>query len=206
MAAINACLYLDQLRLSSYWPESADLEYNEFITRYRAGETSLEDCHFLTSRQVRAFKLALEADKYLPKVPSIDVPRAIATDIIALNDPDENSLVIVTSNNTFTFDVLISVWSQGVTPAFLARVDCQGNTVDMAMVFEKFTPEALEESLKQIDLDGNLSHRTAIVPGLAAPLAKEFEQVTGWNIEVGPVCAAEIPLFLGERWILPETV
>jgi CO dehydrogenase/acetyl-CoA synthase gamma subunit (corrinoid Fe-S protein) len=39
-----------------------------------------------------------------------------------------------------------------------------------------------------------------IIPGLAAELKDDIEKVTGWPVEVGPVCAAELPCYFGDSW------
>jgi len=44
-----------------------------------------------------------------------------------------------------------------------------------------------------------------MIPGLASSLRKDIERLTGWKVRVGPMCAAELPLFLSEIWIAPET-
>jgi CO dehydrogenase/acetyl-CoA synthase gamma subunit (corrinoid Fe-S protein) len=40
--------------------------------------------------------------------------------------------------------------------------------------------------------------RQLIIPGVVAPLREELAAYTGWEIRVGPICVAELPLFLGE--------
>ena len=112
--------------------------------------------------------------------------------------------MLVSGNSRITFEVLATVWSQGLTPAYLLLVDCLGHTVDMAMVFSEFTSHRLEQAIKDTNLEGKVAHCRLMVPGLTAPLAAVFADVTGWEIEVGPVCAAELPLFLGKRWIFAE--
>jgi acetyl-CoA decarbonylase/synthase complex subunit gamma len=74
----------------------------------------------------------------------------------------------------------------------------------MAMVLGEFTPEHLCQALKQSGLEEKTAHRHMIVPGLTAPLAEDFIKATGWEVEVGPICAAELPLFLGDRWTFPD--
>jgi acetyl-CoA decarbonylase/synthase complex subunit gamma len=55
--------------------------------------------------------------------------------------------------------------------------------------------------LKKTALEEKVEHRHMIVPGLTSPLAGNFAESTGWEIEVGPICAVELPLFLGDRWV-----
>lgn len=201
MSTLEARLYLDQMDLSAYWPKDALLSWNDFFTRFEEDKTTLDTCSFLSPAQKQAFRIALEPQTYLPSIPSIDVPQPIAPGLFPLNEPDQNGMVIVTGNSQLTFDVLASIWAQGLTPGYLLVVDCLGNTVDMAMVYQNFTPERLQQALDSSGLDEKTSHRHLIVPGFTSSLAKDFQTTTGWEIEVGPVCAAELPLFLGERWI-----
>ena len=47
--------------------------------------------------------------------------------------------------------------------------------------------------------------RQLIIPGVVAPLKEELAAYTGWDIRVGPICVAELPLFLGEAdWQPPD--
>jgi len=204
MSPLKAWLYLDRMDLSRYWPDTGNVSWGEFSARYQGGEMSLEDYPPLSHRQVRAFRLALEAEAYLPDIPSLDVPRPLEPAPLALNEPDDTAPVLVTANSALTLEVLTAVWAQGTTPAYLLPVDCGGNTFDMAMVFGKFTPESLRKTLDRSGLERKLSHRHLIIPGLASTLADECRQITGWEVETGPVCAAELPLFLGERWEPPR--
>ncbi|NQT72441.1 MAG: hypothetical protein HQ553_06675 [Chloroflexi bacterium] len=204
MSPLEAWLYLDQMDLSPYWPETAPIPWDIFSARFKAGTVTLEDFSFLSAQQIHAFRIALDPQSYLPSIPSIDVPHPIASDLFALNEPDENALVLVTSNSRLTFDVLTALWAQGITPAYFLLVDCLGSTVDMAMIYGHFTSERLQRALEESDLGSHVGHRNLIVPGLTDSLVEDFRKITGWEVEVGPVCAAEIPLFLGDRWIPPD--
>ena len=203
MSPLNAWLYLDRMELSRYWPVNAEMKWEDFSSQYEDGTISVNDFGFLSLNKKQAFNLALDAASYLPVIPTVDVPRPIPTELVGLNDPDENSLVLVTANNSFTFEVISTIWAQGITPAWFLLIDCGGNTLDMAMVFKKFTPQALQEAIQTTELASKVSHRNLLMPGLASPLKDEFELATGWKTEVGPICAAEIPLFLDARWIFP---
>ena len=125
--------------------------------------------------------------------------------LFPLNEPDENALVIVSGNSKLTFEILATVWAQGITPGYFLLVNCLGNTVDMAVVYEDFTPKRLLQALKESGLEEKVTYRHLIVPGVTAPLLDDFIVATGWEIEVGPICAVELPLFLGERWIFSDS-
>ena len=198
---MDADLYLDYVDARRYWPSNAGISFEKAITDVEAGKTRLEDYSFLSRQQVQAFKLVINSKNYLPEVPMVTVPQPAKAEVIPLNRPDEGSLVIVTGNNHNTINVLTSVWSQGCTPAYLVVVDCLGSTVDMAMIFGDFTPVRLQQALMNSRLAEKVGHRHMIIPGLTSPLAGYFREVTGWEIEIGPICAAELPLAMGDRWI-----
>jgi hypothetical protein len=196
----EADIYLSRINVCRYWPANVEISCKDCLDRLAAGKGKLEDCTFLESGRLRALKLALEPGPYLPSVPQLTVPQPMASGLFPLNEPNESSLVIVTGNNRLTFELLATVWAQGVTPAYFLLVDCLGNTVDMAMVYREFTPARLAQVLKASGLETRVKHRHMIVPGLTASLAEDFAAATNWEVEVGPVCAVELPLFLGERW------
>ena len=86
MSPLNAWLYLDRMALSQYWPENAELAWEDFYSQFESGKISIDDCEFLSSQEKQAYHLALEATSYLPVVPTVDVPPPIPTELIALND------------------------------------------------------------------------------------------------------------------------
>jgi CO dehydrogenase/acetyl-CoA synthase gamma subunit (corrinoid Fe-S protein) len=198
---LDADLYLKKIDLCRYWPANAGISCQDFISRIAVGKSKVEDFTFLSRNQMQAFKLVLEAKNYLPSVPLLTIPQPVEKGLLPINQPDENSLVIVTGNNRFTFDVLAAVWAQGITPAHFLLIDCLGNTVDMAMVYQDFTPGHLVQAVAESHLESLVKHRHLILPGFTAPFAKEFAAATNWEIEIGPICAVELPLFLGDRWI-----
>jgi len=197
---MKANLYLDQVNLPRYWPDDAPISSEDFLNEVKAGTASIDDYSFLTRQQKQALKLVLDADTLLPEIPLTTMPQPVPAELIPLNTPDDISLVIATGNNRYTLEVLTTVWSWGNTPAYFLLVDCLGNTADMAMVYGEFTAERLREALKESGLEDMVRHRHLIVPGFTEPLKADFARMTGWEIEVGPVCAVELPLFLENRW------
>ncbi|MBW2264494.1 MAG: hypothetical protein JRG91_21215, partial [Deltaproteobacteria bacterium] len=41
---------------------------------------------------------------------------------------------------------------------------------------------------------------TLVLPGLAAAMRDDVASAAGLSVEVGPVCAAELPLFFADLW------
>ncbi len=203
-----ADLYLDKIELAPYL-DSEECHRGgvqdcvELATQLRTGSRRPEDCAFLSPAKRYALALALRATKILPAVPSLVLPRPVPPDLFTLNDPGPEAPVLVSGNSEFTLTVLSAVLATTVSPFFLLLVDCRGDTVDMAMVYRSFTARHLSQGLAAHDLAARVSHRRLLLPGWLAPLKEDLSRGTGWEIQVGPICAAELPLFLGEAWQPP---
>jgi len=48
-----------------------------------------------------------------------------------------------------------------------------------------------------------IPEREMVIPGFAGSLEEEIKQVTGWNVNIGPLCCGELPLYFGEDWVRP---
>jgi hypothetical protein len=205
---INANLYVDQINLAHYLtPEevsqSGARDAVDLAARMQQGTLSLGECTFFTPEKRHALSLALRAAEVLPSVPSLELPRPVSPDLFELNNPDPDALVLVTGNSEFTLTVMTGILATTVSSLYLLLVDCRGDTVDMAMVYESFTPERLQRALSTHDLADKVSHRRLVIPGFCASLQDILAQATAWDIIVGPICAGELPLFLGKAWQTP---
>ena len=151
-----------------------------------------------------ALSLALRAEEVLPKVQSLEFPRPLPPELFEINDPGPEAPVLVTGNSEFTLTVLTGLLALTVSPFYLLQVDTRGDTADMAMIYRSFTPQRLDQALEAHRLAGRLTHRRLIIPGVLAPLKEELAgYLSGWTILPGPICAAELPLFLGDQWQPP---
>jgi len=159
----------------------------------------LESC--LPPEAYSSLKAAVAAEKSVPNIPMILLPRPGPTGITELNDPGDGDPILVTGNSVYTQEVLLTVLSQTAKPFFLLCVDTKGDTLDMAVIFESFGPESVKQALVSANLNDGTSNSTIIIPGKAAHMHQAIKAATAWrNTEVGPVCAAELPLFFGDRW------
>jgi CO dehydrogenase/acetyl-CoA synthase gamma subunit (corrinoid Fe-S protein) len=208
---LNADLYVDRIDLARYLTtaevrQSGARDARDLAARLQHGTLSLAECSFFSPVKRYALSLALKAAEVLPPVPSLELPRPVPPELFELNDPGSGAPVLVTGNSEFTLTVMTGMLATTVSPFYLLLVDCRGDTVDMAMVFRSFTPQRLTQSLDGHRLAARLDHRRLLLPGILAPLKEELAAYTGWEIQVGPICAAELPLFLGEAWQPPPGI
>jgi CO dehydrogenase/acetyl-CoA synthase gamma subunit (corrinoid Fe-S protein) len=205
---LKANLYIDRIDLARYLtPEevsqSGARDANELAARLQDGTLAPAACPFFGPTKRYALSLALNAAEVLPIVQSLELPRPTPPDLLEINEPDPSAPVIVTGNSEFTLTVMTGILATTISPLYLLSVDCRGDTVDMSMIYRSFTPQRLDQSLLAHKLAGRLAHRRLVIPGIIAPLKEELASYTGWEIAVGPICAAELPLFMGEAWQPP---
>jgi CO dehydrogenase/acetyl-CoA synthase gamma subunit (corrinoid Fe-S protein) len=206
---LYANLYVDRIELAPYLtPEecraSGASNAAELAARLKEGALRLEDCPGLSPGKRYALDLALRAAEVLPQVQSLEFPRPLEPSLFELNEPGPGAPVLVTGNSEFTLTVLTGLLALTVSPFLLLQVDTRGDTADMAMIYRSFTPQRLDQALETHKLAARLRHRELIIPGVLAPMKEELAgYLSGWTIIPGPICAAELPLFLGDQWQPP---
>lgn len=197
--------YLDRIDFLRYLPRTdcgdcGAKTCEEFVQDLKQGRKSPGNCHLLPEAICYPFQVALDADIILPGFPCLTNPRPGPTGLVEINSPQDDSPILISGNNTHTQDVMTAVLSTTSSPFFLVFADTRGDTVDMAVILNTLTAEVISKAVIDSGVMGRVSHREVIIPGLAGAMHEELSRSTGWKVTVGPVCAAELPLFLGDRW------
>lgn len=161
------------------------------------------DCSLINRNKAYAFETIQRIEELWPEVPLLTHPRPSFVGLVELNTPDSESLVLVSGNNEYTEMVLMTVLGTTKCPFFIIFSNTEGNTIDMAMIYHAMTAESVYIALKETRIEEKVNSKEMIIPGLAASLKEDIEKLSGWHVSVGPVCAAELPLFLSELWIPP---
>lgn len=207
--ALKADLYLnraDPLRYLSPLDckKCGSSSCSEWLQKLRTGEAKPLDCPSLGAGRTHALEVFLSMERVMPEVDVTQHPLAGQTGRLEINDPKPHSPVLVTGNALQTQEVVLAVLSTTNAPFHLLFVDTKGHTVDMAMIYNTFTAEAVCKAAFDSGLESVLSHRQLIIPGLAASLKEPLETIAGWQVTVGPVCVGELPLFFGHCWTKPS--
>jgi len=127
-------------------------------------------------------------------------PVAVEAGLKIFGQPDENSPVMMTTNFALTYYTVASdVESAGVN-CYLIVVDTEGLAVDSSVAGRKLTAEKIAETIKLVKAEDKVKHRKLIIPGKAARLSGEIQELSGWEVLVGPRDSSEIPKFLQEKW------
>jgi CO dehydrogenase/acetyl-CoA synthase gamma subunit (corrinoid Fe-S protein) len=205
----SADLYLDTINFLKYLDKQdcAQCGFDsceEFIEALRKGQKISSDCSSISANEAYALVAVQNIKELWPEVPLLIHPRPSHSGLFELNSPNAESLVLISGNNEYTEQVLLTVLGTTMGPFFVLFIDTDGHTVDMSMIYKTFTAERISHAFRECHLEEKVSRKEVIIPGLAASLKNDIETLTGWHVRVGPVCAAELPLFLSEIWLPPE--
>jgi acetyl-CoA decarbonylase/synthase complex subunit gamma len=127
-------------------------------------------------------------------------PVAVEPGLKVFGAPDENSPVMFTTNFALTYYTVASDIESAKVDAYLLVVDTEGIAVDSAVAGRKLTAEKVADALKASGIENKVKHRKLIIPGKAARLSGEIEEMSGWQVLVGPRDSSDIPKFLQEKW------
>ncbi len=116
--------------------------------------------------------------------------------LYSLGKPTPESPVFVTANYTLSFDALRSNLS-GID-CYVLVLDTKGINVWCAAGKGTFGTDELIERIKVTGLENVVSHRKVILPQLGAPgvSAYSVKKWSGWQVEYGPVRAADIKEYI----------
>ena len=127
-------------------------------------------------------------------------PVAVESGLKVFGAPNENSPVMFTTNFALTYYTVASDVESAKVNTYLLVVDTEGIAVDSAVAGRKLTAEKVADAIKESGVEIKVKHRKLIIPGKAARLSGEIEELSGWQVIVGPRDSSDIPKFLQEKW------
>jgi acetyl-CoA decarbonylase/synthase complex subunit gamma len=127
-------------------------------------------------------------------------PVAVKPGLVALGEPNENSPVMFTTNFALTYYTVESDIKSGGVNCYLMVIDTGGISVESSVAGRQLTADKVAEAIKKTGIEGKVKHRKLIIPGRAARLSGEIEELSGWEVLVGPLDSSGIPKFLQEKW------
>jgi acetyl-CoA decarbonylase/synthase complex subunit gamma len=124
-------------------------------------------------------------------------PIQVTPGLYEIASPAPDSPLLVTTNFSLTyFSVAGEVEGSG-RPAWLLVADSEGMSVLTAWAAGKFDAERIAKAVKAAGVPDKISHRRITIPGFVASISGDLEEeLSGWEILVGPREAIGIPSFL----------
>ncbi len=201
----DADLYLDEIDLGRYLTSGeckkcGTESCKELVEELKRRGGDLADLLDVLPERAATLRAAADAQQGLPRVPMSPNPRPAPPCLTPLNNPADGDPILITGNNVFTQEVLMAVLASTSMPLFFLSSDTRGDSIDMAVILNTFTADSVKGTLEAEGLFESAGASPLLIPGHAAELADSIRTITGRQVDVGPVCAAELPLFYGEVW------
>jgi acetyl-CoA decarbonylase/synthase complex subunit gamma len=124
-------------------------------------------------------------------------PISVDPGIYEFNNPTADSPLMTTTNFSLTYFSVAGELDGGGMPAWLLICEAEGMSVLTAWAAGKFDAETIAKAVKTFGVGDKLNHKKITLPGHVAVLSGELEEeLPGWEIQVGPREAVDIPAYL----------
>lgn len=128
-------------------------------------------------------------------------PIAMESGIYEIGKPGPDAPVYITTNFSLTYFCLAGDVEASRIPGYILPVDTDGTSVLTGWAAGRLTPDSIAEMLRNSGIDQRVSHRKVIIPGGVAVLKSKIQELSGWEVLVGPQESSGIPAFLKQRWL-----
>ncbi|MFH0855252.1 MAG: acetyl-CoA decarbonylase/synthase complex subunit gamma [Candidatus Omnitrophota bacterium] len=123
-------------------------------------------------------------------------PLQIEPKLYPVGQVSDKSPVLITTNFSLSYYTVLGEVEASKIPSYIISVDTEGMSVLTAWAAEKFTPHKITESIGKFGVKDAVSHRRLVIPGYVAVMSGELQDVSGFEVIVGPKEAAGLPVFL----------
>jgi len=124
-------------------------------------------------------------------------PLATTEGIYEINNPDENSPVLITSNFSLTYFIVSGEIENSKVPTWLLVKDTEGLSVMTSWAAGKFSADIIGPFVKKSGTGDRVKHHKLVIPGyIAAESGGLEEELPDWEILVGPREGAHIPAYI----------
>lgn len=99
--------------------------------------------------------------------------------IYEFNNPDENSMIFLTTNFALTYFAVANELETLSIPSYLIVTPSEGMSVLTAWSAEKFTAQLVAKTIEKFELKQKVNTRKIIIPGLLAHMREEIQEEVG---------------------------
>jgi acetyl-CoA decarbonylase/synthase complex subunit gamma len=124
-------------------------------------------------------------------------PIQVQPGLYEINSPKPESPVLVTTNFSITYFAVANEVEGSGLPAWLVVTDAEGMSVLTAWAAGKFDAERIAKAIKGFNVADKVSRKRLVLPGHVAVLSGELEEeLSDWEVRVGPREAVDLPAFM----------
>lgn len=133
-----------------------------------------------------------------------DPQRPMTTEqgIYPINNPAEDSPVLITSNFSLTYFIVSGEVEASRVPSWLLVLNTDGLSVLTAWAAGKFVGDLIGPFVRKCGIDDKSKLKKLIIPGAAAIISGDLEEeLPNWEILIGPREGAHIPAYLRQNFL-----
>lgn len=124
-------------------------------------------------------------------------PLQVESDLYKFNNPNENSIIFLTTNFALTFFAVANELESLNIPSYLIVIPADGMSVLTAWSAEKFTANIVSKTLERLNIREQIKTRQIIIPGLLAHTKDELQEIIpDFDFVVGTIEASAIREFV----------
>ena len=123
-------------------------------------------------------------------------PVQVEAKVYEIGKVNKSSPVLVTTNFSITYFTVAGEVESSKVPSYIVCCDSEGMSVLTAWAAEKFTPEKIDETVRKFGVENLVTRKRLVIPGYVSVMSGRLEEITGWQIAVGPREASGIPNYL----------
>ena len=123
-------------------------------------------------------------------------PVQVEPKVYEIGKVTDSSPVLVTTNFSITYFTVAGEVESSKVPSYIVACDAEGMSVLTAWAADKFTAETIFQTLTKTGMAEKVKHKKVIIPGYVSVLSGKLEEVSGWEVAVGPKEASGIPNYL----------
>lgn len=124
-------------------------------------------------------------------------PLQVESDLYKFNNPNENSIIFLTTNFALTFFAVANELESLNIPSYLIVIPADGMSVLTAWSAEKFTANIVSKAIEKLNIREQIKNRQIIIPGLLAHTKDELQEIIpDFDFVVGTIEASAIREFV----------
>lgn len=127
-------------------------------------------------------------------------PLQVESKVYEVNEPDENSLVLMTTNFALTYFAVLGEMESAPISSYIVVTPSDGMSVLTAWSADKLTPEMAAKVINSSEKLQKIKNKRILIPGLLSHLKEDLEEVLPeWKIIVGTNEAYQIHDFIKNK-------
>jgi acetyl-CoA decarbonylase/synthase complex subunit gamma len=124
------------------------------------------------------------------------IPLQVTEGLYDINNPTDESPLMFTTNFSLTYFTVRGDIEGSKIPSWLVVVNTEGLSVMTAFAADKLTADQVVKVIEEQGVKDKIKHKKLIIPGMVARMSGKLNELSGYDIDVGPREASGIPKFL----------